>query len=84
MAGDMLPLGEPVKGTSKSKVRKPGMRHLYDEVMEIVQDNGEVTLPSSSSASFLAKKRRRSALVLAGIAIFVLRVLAAKRHHRRH
>jgi hypothetical protein len=85
MAGDMLSLGEPVKlkGTSKSKVGKPGLRHLYDEVLAIVQDNGQVTLPSAVSAQVLAKRRYRSALVLAGVAIFVLRMFAAKRHHRR-
>ena len=82
MAGDMLSLDEPVKlkGTSKLKVRKPGMRHLYDEVLAIVQDNGQVTLPSSASEPFLVRRRRRSALVLAGVAIFVLRFFARKRH----
>ena len=82
MAGEMLSLGEPVKlkGTSKSKVRKPGVRRLYDEVLAIVQDNGQVTLPSSASGEVLAKRRYRSALVLAGIAIFVLRIFARKRH----
>jgi len=79
MAGEMLSLAEPVKGTSKPKVHKQGVRHLYDEVMAIVQDNGQVTLPSSASARFRAKRRRRSALALAGILIFVLRRFAAKR-----
>ncbi len=75
----MLPLAEPVKGTPKPKVRKQGVRDLYDDIMAIVQDNGQVTLPSSASAPSLAKRRRRSALVLAGISIFVLRFFVAKR-----
>jgi hypothetical protein len=79
MAGEMLSLAEPVKGTSKPKVHKQGVRDLYDDIMAIVQDNGQVTLPSSASAPSLAKRRRRSALVLAGISIFVLRFFVAKR-----
>jgi hypothetical protein len=43
-----------------------------------VQDNGQVTLPASASARFLAKRRRRCALLLAGILIFVARLIAAK------
>ena len=78
MAGEMLSLAEPVKGSSKPKVRKEGVRHLYDEIMAIIQDNGEVTLPSSTSAPSLAKRRRRSALVLAGAVIFVARLIAPK------
>jgi len=79
MADEMLSLGKPVKSSVKPKMRKQGVRHLYDEVMAIVQDNGQVTLPSSASAPFLAKRRRQSALVLAGILIFVLRFFIAKR-----
>ena len=75
----MLPLAEPVKGTPKPKVRKQGVRDLYDDIIAIVQDNGQVTLPASASARFRAKRRRRSALALAGILIFVLRRFAAKR-----
>jgi hypothetical protein len=80
MAGEMLSLAEPVKGTSKPKVRKQSVQHLYDEIMAIVQDNGQVTLPSSASAPSLAKRRRRSALVLAGVLIVVLRFVVGKRH----
>ena len=80
MAGEMLPLAEPVKGTPKPKVRKQGVRDLYDDIMAIVQDNGQVTLPSSASAPSLAKRRRRSALVLAGALIVLLRFVVGKRH----
>ena len=76
----MLPLAEPVKGTPKPKVRKQGVRDLYDDIMAIVQDNGQVTLPTSPYAHLAAKRRHRSALVLAGILIFVLRFVVRKRH----
>ena len=52
------------------------MRHLYDDIIAVVQDNGQVTLPASASARFLAKRRRRVALLLAGIVIFVARSIA--------
>ncbi|PYK87996.1 MAG: hypothetical protein DMF47_01420 [Verrucomicrobia bacterium] len=54
------------------------MRHLYDDIIAVVQDNGQVTLPASASARFLAKRRRRCALLLAGILIFVARFFVAK------
>ena len=54
------------------------MRHLYDDIMAVVQDNGQVTLPVSASARFVAKRRRRVALLLAGVVIFVARLIAPK------
>ena len=69
---------QPMKVNVKAKSRWD-MRHLYDDIIAVVQDNGQVTLPTSASAPFLAKRRRRSALVLAGILIFVLRFFAAGR-----
>ena len=54
------------------------MQHLYDDITAIVQDNGQVTLPDSASARFVAKRRRRVALLLAGVVIFVARLIAPK------
>lgn len=63
----------------KVKTKSPwDMRHLYDDIIAVVQDNGQVTLPASASARFLAKRRRRCALLLAGILIFVARFFVAK------
>ena len=52
------------------------MQHLYDDIIAIVQDNGQVTLPASASARFVAKRRRRVALLL--VVIFVARLIAPK------
>ena len=68
---------QPMKVNVKAKSRWD-MRHLYDDIIAVVQDNGQVTLPASASVRFLAKRRRRVALLLAGILIFVARLIAAK------
>jgi hypothetical protein len=67
---------QPMKVNVKAKGRWD-MRHLYDDIIAVVQDNGQVTLPASASARFLAKRRRRVALLL-GILIFVARLIAPK------
>jgi len=66
-----------MKANAKTKVPWD-VRHLYDDVIAAVQDNGQVTLPASASVRFLAKRRRRVALLLAGILIFIARLIAAK------
>ena len=68
---------QPMKVNVKAKSRWD-MQHLYDDIIAIVQDNGQVTLPDSASARFVAKRRRRVALLLAGIVIFVARLIAPK------
>ena len=54
------------------------MRDLYDDIIAVVQDNGQVTLPASASARFAAKRRRRVTLLLTGIVIFVARLIATR------
>jgi len=69
--------GQLMKVNVKAKSRWD-VRHLYDDIIAVVQDNGPVTLPASASARFLAKRRRRVVLLLGGILIFVARLIAAK------
>jgi hypothetical protein len=54
------------------------MRDLYDDIIAVVQDNGQVTLPASASARFASKRRRRVTLLLTGIVIFVARLIATR------
>jgi hypothetical protein len=54
------------------------MRDLYDDIIAVVQDNGQVTLPASASARFASKRRRRVALLLTGVVIFVARLIATR------
>ena len=53
------------------------MRGFYDDEINLVQNNGRVTLPSHSAGIDLGKKQT-TALILLGVSVFVALLIGRK------
>ena len=60
---------EQVKTSVKTKIWTGQARHLCDDVMSVIENNGEVTLPSGRPLEPLFTKRQRQ---LAQLIVWVL------------
>ncbi len=72
-------LNEQVKTSVKTKIWNGQARQLCDDVMSVIENNGEVTLPSGRPAEPLFTKRQRQlALLIVWALIFAGLLVVAK------